>query len=380
MENAVVIYLFQLNNFKILCSKNKLFAYIYIGDIYMPCKKFVFFYAIFLIAILFVVIGVSVKWDKELEIYEEQIVKEEKLEEIKRYEKVLANDTVRLKITSTDEIIELDMNEYLRGVVPSEMPPYYHIEALKAQAIVARTYAYQKMETGGHSDCDICDSATHCQAYYSVEKILQIWERRGFDEALRAQYLENVNEAVYATNNTVVTYNGELIRAYFHANSGGKTENVSAIWGKQYIPYLIAVESLGEENHDYYKTDVTLSKSELQTKLNNNTSIPCFITSSSGEVVDILSYTDSGRVDKVSIGGSIYDATQLRTALGLKSTNFTVDVKDGNITFHVTGYGHGVGMSQTGANYYGKEGYTANEIIQHYYTGVDITRLNVMEE
>ena len=346
----------------------------------MLSKRFVFFYAIFIGGIAVTGILVGLKWDKDIQIYEEYAQKIEQQEEVKRYEEILANDRVRLKITSTGEIVELDMNEYLRGVVPAEMPPYYHIEALKAQAIVARTYAYQKLQSGGHPDCDLCDSAAHCQAYYSVEKILQIWERRGFDENLRAQYLENVNEAVYDTNNIVVTYNGELIRAYFHANSGGKTENVSAIWGKQNIPYLVSVESLGEENHDYYKTQVILSVAELQSKLTNNTSIPCFISSYSEDVVDILTYTSSGRVDKVIIGGSIYDATQLRTALGLKSTNFTVDVRDREVIFNVTGYGHGVGMSQTGANYYGKEGYTAQEIIQHYYTGVDITYLNLKEE
>lgn len=98
--------------------------------------------------LLFIVIGVSIKWDKEIEIYEEKSKLQEKQEEVRRYEEVLANDTVKLKITSTGKIVELDMNEYLRGVVPSEMPPYYHIEALKAQAIVARTYAYQKMQSG----------------------------------------------------------------------------------------------------------------------------------------------------------------------------------------------------------------------------------------
>lgn len=316
-------------------------------------------------------------WDKaEVQEKKQSEVKEE-LEDIKRYiEDNKIPNIIKLKRHKTGKVEEISITDYIKGVLPSEMPPSSDIEALKAQAVVARTYLYQKIISGGHADADICDNPAHCQAYYSIDHILSIWTSRGFDEKTKKEYLEKVIEAVNSTNNVVATYNGEYIKAYFHANSGGKTEDVSSIWGKQKIPYLTSVESLGEESHRYYKTEVKLSISELQSKINKSLAIPCKISKSENEVVKILSYTTTGRIDKVEIGGSIYSATDLRTTLGLKSTNFKVKKEGSDIVFSVTGYGHGIGMSQTGADYYAKQGYTYDEIIQHYYKGVDITYVN----
>ena len=257
------------------------------------------------------------------------------------------------------------------------MPPEYSIEALKAQAVVARTYLYQKIVAGGHGDADICDSAAHCQAYYSTDRILEIWEKsKGWDKEKRDIHAKKVAEAVEQTENIAVTYKGKYIRAYFHACSGGKTENVSNIWGKQNIPYLVSVESLGEEDYKNYSSKVKLNVSDLQAKLNDEQSIKCNINVDRGDIVKILSYTDTGRVDKVEIGGVIYTAEKLRTLLGLRSTNFNVEYENGEVIFKVTGNGHGVGMSQVGANYYAKQGYTFDKIITHYYTGVDVTYIN----
>ena len=341
-------------------------------------KRFVFFYASICICLLSVAIYVANILDK---VKDEESKVEQNKEEIVQITKYMQDnkikDNITIKITSTGEIKELSVDEYLKGVLPSEMPPEYDMEALKAQAIVARTYLYYKMSAGGHSDVDICDSASHCQAYYSTEQILKIWERsKGWDEATREQYAKKVAEAVESTANIAVTYAGEYIRAYFHACSGGKTENVSNIWGKQDIPYLVSVESLGEEDYKNYTSKVKLSVSELQTKLNEDASIKCSIDINGGEVVKILSYTDTGRVDKVEIGGVIYTAEKLRTLLGLRSTNFEVKYEDKEVTFNVTGNGHGVGMSQVGANYYASQGYTFDEIIRHYYTGVDVTYIS----
>ena len=286
-------------------------------------------------------------------------------------------DNIKVKITSTGEIKELTVNEYLKGVLPSEMPPEYSIEALKAQAVVARTYLYQKIVAGGHGDADICDSAAHCQAYYSTDRILEIWEKsKGWDKEKRDIHAKKVAEAVEQTENIAVTYKGKYIRAYFHACSGGKTENVSNIWGKQNIPYLVSVESLGEEDYKNYSSKVKLNVSDLQAKLNDEQSIKCNINVDRGDIVKILSYTNTGRVDKVEIGGVIYTAEKLRTLLGLRSTNFNVEYENGEVIFKVTGNGHGVGMSQVGANYYAKQGYTFDKIITHYYTGVDVTYIN----
>ena len=345
-------------------------------------KRFVFFYAFFCTCLLAISIYIAISLDK---VKDKQQDIENNKEQIVKITKYIADntikDTIKIKITSTGEIKELSVSEYLKGVLPSEMPPEYDMEALKAQAVVARTYLYQKLISGGHKDADICDNYAHCQAYYSTEQILKIWERsKGWDEETRLIHAEKVSEAVEATKNIVVTYNGEYIKAYFHACSGGKTENVSNIWGKQNIPYLVSVESLGEENYKNYSSTIKISVSELQKKLNNNSSIKCNINVDRGGIIKILNYTDTGRVDKVEIGGVIYTAENLRSILGLRSTNFKVEYENGEVTFTVIGNGHGVGMSQVGANYYASIGYTFDKIITHYYTGVDVTYINKEEK
>lgn len=341
-------------------------------------KRFVFFYAFLCVSLL----GISIYFTNFLDkaIKKETEIKEDK-EELKQITKYIEDnkikDVIKVKITDTGEIKEMTVNDYLKGVVPSEMPPEYDIEALKAQAVIARTYLYQKMSTNAHKDADVCDSYAHCQAYYTTEQILKIWENsKGWDKATREKHAAKVEEAVNSTQNIAVTYNNQYIKAFFHACSGGKTENVSNIWGKQSIPYLVSVESLGEEDYRNYTSSVKLTVSELQEKLNKDTSIKCSIEANGGEVVEILTYTDTGRVDKVKIGGVIYTAENLRTLIGLRSTNFTVKYKDKKVVFSVTGNGHGVGMSQVGANYYASQGYTFDQIITHYYTGVDVTYIN----
>ena len=341
-------------------------------------KRFVFFYACICIVLLCMSVYVANYLDKTKLEQEGINQNKQELVQITKYIKDHSiKDKIKVKITSSDKVEEITVSEYLKGVLPSEMPPEYDIEALKAQAVVARTYLYQKISAGGHTDADICDSPSHCQAYYNTERILQIWEKsKGWDKATRDIYAKKVAQAVDETENIVVTYNNQYIRAYFHACSGGKTENVSNIWGKQNIPYLVSVESLGEQDYKNYSSKVRLTVSELQTKLNKQESVKCNINVDKGEIVKILSYTDTGRVDKVEIGGVIYTAEKLRTLLGLRSTNFDVEYESNEVVFSVTGNGHGVGMSQVGANYYAKQGYTFDKIITHYYTCVDVTYIN----
>lgn len=342
-------------------------------------KKIIGIYAAFsftILALLITSMIVIKRWEKNNK--EKKI--EEEIEKVKEYElKNKVKRDIKVKISKTGEVVTMDIDDYLKGVVPAEMPPSYNIEALKAQAVVARTYTYEKMSHNAHKDCDICDNYACCQAYYNKEKILEIWEGRKFDEKTREGYWNKVEEAVNSTNNVVITYKGEYIKAYFHANSGGKTEASTEIWGKQYIPYLVPVESLGEEEHKYYKTEVKMSLAELREKINKGSDKKCSENIHSNDDIKILNRTVSGRVASIQIGDNIYEATELRTLLGLKSTNFTVIVGDENVIFNVTGYGHGLGMSQTGSNYYAKEGLTYDQIIKHYYTGVDITRAEQIE-
>ena len=204
-------------------------------------KKFVFFYAFVLTGVLLGSLFVMNNLDKKEtnmsgeEEQKENIKEEEKGKLINLKVKEI-KDKIKIKISSTGEIRELSVSDYIKGVLPAEMPPEYHIEALKAQATVARTYLYKKMNTKSHEDADICDNASHCQAWYSLDNLYNIWKRsKGYTEEECNMYFKKVEQAVDSTENIVVTYKDKYISAYFHACSGGKTEDVSAIWGKQNI-------------------------------------------------------------------------------------------------------------------------------------------------
>lgn len=302
--------------------------------------------------------------------------KEEKEE--KQIIEYKANQTIRVRITKTGEVVAMDINDYLRGVVPSEMPPSYNIEALKAQAIVARTYTYRKMsENAEGADADICDSFNHCQAYYNKEQLFNIWTNRGFDDATKITYWDRVNEAVVSTQNQVILYDGEYIKAFFHASSPVKTENVDQIWGGIEIPYLKSVDNIEYENYANRNSEVFVTFSNLEKticeKVDSNFKLGQ--SRSLNEQIKINNSTTSGRVKDIKVCNLTISAEKLRTLFGLKSTNFELNVNDEGVIFKVTGYGHGVGMSQVGANYLADTGKDCTDIIKHYYTGVDVITL-----
>lgn len=286
-----------------------------------------------------------------------------------------ANQTIRVKYSKTGNVVAMDINDYLRGVVPSEMPPSYNIEALKAQAIVARTYTYKKMMTHGEGEeADMCDNHTHCQAFYDKDTLFSIWRKRGFSEDLIKEYWNKINEAVVSTQNQVITYNGEYIKAFFHASSPYKTENIDQIWGGEKLPYLVSVEN--EEKEDYQNrtscVKVTFDdfKSKIKEKYGKN------VTDDECRNACINEYTTSGRIKNIKCGELVISAENLRVLFSLKSTDFKLDIEDNNLVFNVTGYGHGIGMSQVGADTYANKGYGYEDIIKHYYTGVEITTLS----
>lgn len=287
-----------------------------------------------------------------------------------------ANETIRVKMSSTNEVVAMDVNDYLRGVVPSEMSPTYNEEALKAQALVARTYLYKKIiEKSEGDDAEICDNFAHCQAYTPKEKLIEIWRNKGYSDIEINTFWDKVNTAVVSTQGKIVTYNGECINAYFHASSPQKTENLDQIWGcTKSLPYLVSVENEEDETYPNRTSTVTLSLDELN-------SIICqrgytHIDGNDLESSYIFDYTTSGRVKNILIGQNIISAELLRTIFGLKSTNFTMNCTKESITFNVIGYGHGVGMSQVGANTLAGKGKNYEEIIKYYYKGVEITTLN----
>lgn len=344
----------------------------------MNLEKRIFFVSCFLIILLsaLIIINVLKNIGQENKIKEQEEKENEILQEQKNMIEYKANQTIKVKICSTGEIIAMDVNDYLRGVLPSEMPPYYNIEALKAQAVVARTYLYRKMQYGGEGDgADICDNYAHCQAFYNKNQILNIWARKGYDENLRKEYLNNVNEAVVSTQNEVIVYNGQYIRAYFHASSPVRTESSTEIWGREQIPYLVSVENNESEEYANRQSTVEISYEDFVKNLNQKLGLDIQSISNSEEV-KINEYTASGRVKNISVCGKLVSAEKLRTIFSLRSTLFNVECRDEKVIFNVIGNGHGLGLSQVGADYYGSIGMSYKDIIKHYYTGVDVIKID----
>lgn len=337
--------------------------------------RFFYFGLCILVIITSILFCINIISDKKEKKKEEDAKKQEK--EDKYQIDYKADQTIRVRMSKTGEIIAMDINDYLRGVLPSEMPPYYDIEALRAQAIVARTYTYKRIEAHAEGEnADICDDPNHCQAFYNKEKILQIWEGRGFDEKTREEYWSKVNEAVVSTQNQVIIYNGQLIKAFFHASSPEKTENVDQIWGGEKLPYLVSVESIEAEDYANRTSTIELSFDDMLSKLKKDNNSRSSFSVDTLKDINICDYTTSGRVKYVNICGEKISAEKLRTLFALRSTNFTIEVKENSVAFHVIGYGHGVGMSQVGADYYAKTGMKYEDIIKHYYTGVNVIKLS----
>ena len=289
---------------------------------------------------------------------------------IKDTEEINNSQTIKLLHKQTGEIEEISLENYILGVVSAEMPASYEEEALKAQAIVARTYTiYTIKNIKKHTEADICDEATCCQAWISKESRISKW-----NEEEREDNWKKIEDAVYNTANQIITYNGETIDAFFHSNSGGKTEEVSNVWGGEDLPYLQSVETSGESEYSQYSSEVVFSKQELEKKIKE--SHPEFVINYNElDCIKIVEYTSGNRVKSIKLGNLNLSGVEVRSILGLKSANFEVEINEDKVKFSVKGYGHGVGMSQTGANTLAKQGYTAEEIIKHFYTGVEISNL-----
>lgn len=276
---------------------------------------------------------------------------------------------IKLLHKKDKKIEEIPLDEYLLGVVSAEMPANFEQEALNAQALVARTYTIYsiKRNKNKHEGADICDSSTCCQAWISKEDRLARW-----NEDVREEYWNKIVKAVNTTKGKVITYNGDVIDAFFHSNSGGITEIPVNVWGGTNFPYLQSVQTSGEEGYSQYSSEVTLTQEELINKIRAKHS-DFNIDISQQDSVKILEYTEAGRVKNIQIGNLKLSGVEVRSLLGLKSTNFKIEINNGKVIFIVTGYGHGVGMSQTGADSMAKQGNNYEEIIKHFYTGVEIT-------
>ena len=334
-------------------------------------KKFLlyFFAFIFICFILPAILTKSDKIQANKDINEKQENKDKIEDSSEKYD-YKKYGTIKLLHAKTGEIEEVALDSYLCNVVSAEMPADFDEEALKAQAVVARTYTIYKIENKKHENADICDDSTCCQAWVSKEIRFSRWE-----EAKRESNWAKIEKCVNETKGKIITYQNKPINAFFHSNSGGTTELPVNVWGGgENLPYLKVVETAGEEGYTQYSSEVVLSKEELINKLKVKYE-DINVNFENEDDIKILEHTDSGRVRTIKFGNHELSGVETRTLLGLKSTNFEIQKQDGNIKFTVKGYGHGVGMSQTGADTMAKQGKNYEEIIKHFYSGVEITNM-----
>ena len=290
------------------------------------------------------------KVSNNIKIEDKKAPKTEAKNSVKEETKVdeVEDDLTYVKIKRSNGNIEtIELEEYLVGVVSSEMPAEFNIEALKAQSVIARTYALKAISKG-----IILTDNESTQSYKDNSELKKLWGSK------YNTYIKKIGDAVKSTKGKYLTYKGELIEAVYHSTSNGYTENSSDVWGNNY-PYLVSVKSEYDKLNPTYITEKVLSYDEISNKLNidinNNTNI------------EILEYTESNRVKSLKVNDIIFKGTDFRLKLGLKSTDFKIELLDNGIKFTTTGYGHGVGMSQYGANGMAKNGYNYIDVLMHYY-------------
>lgn len=286
-----------------------------------------------------------------------------------------ATPKIKVYITKEDKVEEMFLEEYVIGVVSAEMPVEFSVEALKAQAVAARTFALAHMEEfrgkkyKSNTGANVCDTV-QCQVFAHKEDRLKTWP-----QSKREEYWNKVTNAVKETSGEVLTSNGKLVMepSYF-AVSSGKTENALDVFSED-TPYLKSVKSPGEESAPKYRSVVKISYSDFIKKVNSQYSNSGLSVASLKNQVQIKSRTEGGSVKEVKVGMITLSGAKFRSIMGLNSANFNIKFNASNIEISCIGYGHGVGMSQWGANAMAKLGKNYKDILTHYYKGVNITNI-----
>lgn len=288
-------------------------------------------------------------------------------------ETVLAQDSeYELSIIINGEMRKLTMADYLFGVVAAEMPASFETEALKAQTAAARTYALYRIASSAHGGA-VCGDYSCCQAWLSEEELRAKW-----DEDYET-YAAKIRMAIEETDGQCITYDGAPILAAFHSSSNGMTESSENVFGKA-LPYLLSVESNEDsETVPNYVSCVEFTETELYAAVaawNSEAAIKV----SEGALLSQAVFSTSGRLISIELCGEKLSGSELRRVFSLRSADVSWQLKEGGIVFTVTGYGHGVGMSQYGANNMAKHGAKFDEILRHYYPGTDMKLITELEE
>ena len=275
---------------------------------------------------------------------------------------------VTLAILDGGTVTDMTLEAYLAGVVRGEMPAVFEMEALKAQAAAERSYVYYQLARArkdSHPDADFCTDHTCCSAFLSEDAARDKW---GGDFA---PWNTRVAQAVADTDGQVALYGGEPILAVFHSSSAGRTADAGDVWSGS-VPYLTSVESPEGESSvpNYYSTAVFTAAEARSLLLAAHPELT--LSGTPDKWLGAVTENGSGRVETVSVGGTDIEGTELRRIFSLRSACFTVTADSESVTFRVTGYGHGVGMSQYGAEQLAKDGKTWQEILEWYYTGATV--------
>jgi len=283
------------------------------------------------------------------------------------------NGKVKLYNVESNTIEEIELEEYIMGVVASEMPANFNEEAIKAQAVAARTFYINrksnKCSNATSHNAEICNTV-HCQVYMNKEERLNLWDSKN-----REKYWNKIKSAVSETKGQILTYEGEVLEyPQYFAVSSGNTEDSKDVLALD-IPYLKSTESSGEEVAPKFKSTKEIDIDEFINEINKKYPKSRIEKENVRDLIYIKKYNISGSVNEIKLGESSIKGTEFRKLFNLSSTYFTLDIRDDIVTIACTGYGHGVGMSQWGANIMAKNGYTYKDILKHYYHGIEIENL-----
>lgn len=283
---------------------------------------------------------------------------------------------IKVYMHLTGSIVEMQLEEYVKGVVAAEMPAEFEMEALKSQAVAARTYAVKNMVMFGGSGldgvpgADVSSDHKKSQAWLSEADLKARWGPFAFEK-----YWKKLGQAVEETRGMILTFNGEPIHAVFHSTSGDRTASAREVWSFDYA-YLQSVACSWDKASPRYTDSKEIALSELEAKLGTDAGVMAAAKNGSGTVAQVIERTDSGRVAKIRVGSKTYTGTELREKLDLRSANFSIDSKQDKLSIKTIGYGHGVGLCQYGANGAAKEGKDFRQILTYYYTGVALRNIH----
>ncbi len=292
-----------------------------------------------------------------------------------RHETIESDMKIEVYNHKTDEIMTLYLEEYVRNVVAAEVPAAFEVEAIKAQAVAARTYAVWKINrfkdsvNPDHPGASLCTDHQHCQEWLSFQ---ELEDRHG--KSWIKNYWPKIEEAVAATAGVIMTYNMEAIEPLYHSTSGGQTENSEDVYVSA-LPYLRSVSSPYEERSPVLVDTKTVSVSEFVNAIKGRYSDFSIKQNNIASEITIADRSVGGTIKLIKIGNKELKGSEVRDIFQLRSSDFTITVRGNSIEFTTRGYGHGVGMSQWGANGMAERGATYEEILKHYYQGIDLSKI-----